>query len=76
VRVVANVRKAALWIGVSERTIRRMCDEGKLEGAYQTAHHGKWLIPYKALEKITPCPGELRKIILSEIANLERDPVK
>jgi hypothetical protein len=75
--MVLNISKAAQWLGKSERTIRLLCKDGKLEGAYQVSgYQGMWLIPISALEKITPCPDWLKEVIFANIANLKRVPVK
>lgn len=48
--------KFAALVGFSERQVRTWCAEGKLEGAYQFQHNGKWLIPITALERIRRPP--------------------
>lgn len=54
---VIGTAKAAKWWGVSEESMRRLCREGKLMGAYQPAgYQGKWLIPVETLELLRPCP--------------------
>lgn len=56
---VVNVGTAALWLGVSERTITRLCREGRL-AAYQPAGFaGRWLVYTSSLEAIRPCPKDL-----------------
>jgi len=55
---VVGTFKASLWLGVSERTIRRLCRDGKLEGAYQpSGFQGSWLIPLEALQAIRSVPA-------------------
>lgn len=50
---------AARWTGFSERQVRTWCEQGRLEGAYQFAYGGKWLIPITTLKNICSCPPEL-----------------
>lgn len=57
---VVGTAKAAKWTGLSEKRIRELCQQGRLEGAYQFAYGGKWLIPTSTLENICSCPPELR----------------
>ena len=57
---VVGTAKAAKWTGISERRIRELCEQGRIEGAYQFARNSKWLIPAATLEKICPCPESLR----------------
>jgi hypothetical protein len=65
---VIGAAKAAKWLGLSEETVRKLCREGKLEGAFQPAgYQGKWLIPVEALEAIRACP-EWLQIDLSNVA--------
>ena len=67
-RGVVNTYKAALWLGISEESVRRLCRQGKLEGAFQPAgYQGKWLIPGSALEAIRACP-EWLMVDLSDVA--------
>ncbi len=47
-----GVTKAAKLIGFSDRQVREWCKDGKLEGAYQFQHNGKWLIPLSTLDRI------------------------
>lgn len=56
---VVSTAKAAKWTGLSEKRIRELCQLGRLEGAYQFAYGGKWLIPTTTLERIRPRPPEL-----------------
>ena len=57
---VVNTYKASLWLELSEESVRRLCRDGKLEGAFQPAgYQGKWLIPVEALEAIRACPPSL-----------------
>ncbi len=56
---VIGTAKAAKWTGFSEKRIRELCQLGRLEGAYQFAYGGKWLIPTATLERIRPRPPEL-----------------
>lgn len=56
---VVGTAKAARWTGLSERRIREMCEQGRIEGAYQWEPGCKWLIPTATLEKVRPCPLEL-----------------
>ncbi len=59
---VVSTHKAALWLGLSEETVRRLCRQGKLKGAFQPAgYQGKWLIPVKALEAMHAQPEWLIK---------------
>ena len=54
---VVGTAKAALWLELSEETVRRLCRMGKLAGAYQPAgYQGKWLVPTATLEAIRVCP--------------------
>lgn len=54
---VIGTAKAALWLDLSEETLRRLCRTGKLPGAYQPAgYQGKWLVPVETLEAIRVCP--------------------
>ncbi len=58
---VIGTAKAALWLGLSERTVRDMCAKRRLEGAYQpNGYASKYLIPVATLERICPCPEQLR----------------
>jgi len=53
--------KAAKWLGLSERAVRAMCANKRLEGAYQpNEYNGKWLIPTVTLEKKRPRPEWLQ----------------
>ncbi len=55
---VIGTAKAALWLELSEETVRRLCRLGKLSGAYQPAgYKGKWLVPVKALRDIRQTPA-------------------
>ncbi len=56
---VIGTAKAAKWTGLSERRIRELCQQGRLQGASQFAYGGKWLIPTATLERIRPRPPEL-----------------
>lgn len=56
---VVGTAKAAKWTGLSERRIRELCQLRRLEGAYQFAYKGKWLIPTATLERIRNRPPEL-----------------
>lgn len=57
---VVSTYKAALWLGLSEEIVRRLCRQGKLEGAFQPAgYQGKWLIPIRTLEAIYAPSEEL-----------------
>lgn len=42
-RVYCAVSDAAELRGVSERRIRKLCEQGRIEGAYKCS--GVWLIP-------------------------------
>ncbi len=54
---VIGTAKAALWLELSEETVRRLCRNGKLAGAYQPAgYQGKWLVPVETLASIRECP--------------------
>ena len=54
---VIGTAKAALWLGVSEETVRRYCRDGRLEGAYQPGGYQKmWLVPVATLSAIRECP--------------------
>ena len=54
---VIGTAKAALWLELSEETVRRLCRTGKLAGAYQPAgYQGKWLVPVATLSAIRECP--------------------
>jgi hypothetical protein len=54
---VIGTAKAALWLNMSEETIRRYCREGKLSGAYQPGGYGgMWLVPVATLEATKACP--------------------
>ncbi len=44
---------AARRLGVSERTVRRMCERGQLSGATQFGYSCTWLIPPAALDSLT-----------------------
>lgn len=59
---------AERWLGYkSDRNITRMCNQGKLPGAYQPGgDKGTWFIPVEALEAIRPCPPAL----LSELSEM------
>lgn len=75
--MIVNVKKAALWLGQSERNIRELCKKEKFKGAYQSAgYSGQWAIPLEALEAICPCPDELRDAIFADLAKSKRGPVK
>lgn len=65
-RPAVGTAKAARWTGLSERAIRRNCQLGRVEGAYQLAFSSKWLIPVPTLEQMCPCPEELRPVIYGE----------
>lgn len=57
---VVSTYKAALWLGLSEETVRRLCRQGKLKGAFQPAgYQGKWLIPITTLHTICASSDEL-----------------
>lgn len=54
---VVGTAKAALWLEMSEESVRRMCRKGRLKGAYQPAgYQGKWLVPMATLSTIRTCP--------------------
>ncbi len=54
---VVGTAKAALWLDMSEETVRRLCRNGKLSGAYQPAGYGgKWLVPVTTLSAVRACP--------------------
>jgi hypothetical protein len=54
---VIGTAKAALWLELSEETVRRLCRTGKLSGAYQAAgYRGMWLVPVDTLEAVRACP--------------------
>jgi len=60
--------KAAAWLGLSEETVRKLCRQGKLEGAFQPAgYQGKWLIPTATLEAIRARPGSTETTDLTEV---------
>ncbi len=60
-RGIVNTYKTSLWLGVSEESVRRLCREGKLKGAFQPAgYQGKWLIPVETLEAVRACLEWLR----------------
>lgn len=64
---VVGTAKAALWLELSEETVRRLCRTGKLKGAYQPAgYQGKWLVPVGTLASIRACPVWLTD--LTEVA--------
>jgi DeoR/GlpR family transcriptional regulator of sugar metabolism len=63
-----NTSKAARWLGVSERTVRRLCEAQRLKGSYQFSHYGHWLIPVSALEAFKPCPEDLHTEIMSALS--------
>lgn len=45
-----GVTKAARWLGVDPRTVRRMIHRGQLPGAYNYGRDCKWFIPIEALD--------------------------
>ncbi len=54
---VVGTAKAAVWLGLSEETVRKLCRERKLEGAFQPAgYQGKWLVPSATLSAIRARP--------------------
>ncbi len=55
---VVNTVKAAKWLGISERHVRRMADQGRFPGAYQKTgmRYSHWLIPIKALKRVRARP--------------------
>lgn len=54
-----NVKKAARWLGIPERTVTHLCRNGRIEGATQYAgFSGKWLIPISGLQKMRTDPAE------------------
>ena len=60
---VIGTAKASRWLGLSEATVRRLCRDGKLAGAYQPAGlYGKWLIPTGTLEGIWARPQDLTEV--------------
>ncbi len=57
---VVGTAKAALWLELSEETVRRLCRTGKLAGVYQPAgYRGMWLVPVATLSAIRECPASL-----------------
>jgi hypothetical protein len=64
-----NTSKASKWLGMSDRTIRRLCVRGRLKGAYQpSGYAGHWLVPVSSLQGLKPCPEELQKEIMSALS--------
>jgi hypothetical protein len=67
-RGAVSTHKASLWLGMSEESVRRLCRNGKLKGAFQpSGYQGKWLIPVETLEAVRVCP-EWLIADLSEVA--------
>jgi hypothetical protein len=56
-----SVTTAAALAGKDERTIRRWCVSGKLEGAEQDAFSGHWRIPHACLNKLAGAHPRLRR---------------
>ena len=60
---VVGTAKATKWLGLSEETVRKLCRQGKLPGAFQPAgYQGKWLIPRETLEAIRAQPEGLVRV--------------
>ena len=73
---VIGTAKASRWLGVSERSVRRLCAQGRLPGAYQPAGYaGKWLVPLKALKRLRATPADPSLSALAEGDLWEREPV-
>lgn len=73
---VIGTAKASRWLGVSERSVRRLCAQGRLPGAYQPAgYSGMWLVPLKALQRIRGTPADPSLSALSDEDPREREEV-
>lgn len=67
--VVANEQKRAAWptstvarrLAYSEDAVRRMCESGKLVGAYRSGPGGHWRIPETAIESFFEATRPLRR---------------
>ena len=51
--------EAANRMGVSQKSVRRMCNRGELEGAFQERESGPWHIPLDAVEAWIKASGVL-----------------
>lgn len=58
---ILTVAEAADWLRLSEQTIRRMCDEGDLTGAFRAGDR-QWRIPAASIaEYISRRQAEARR---------------
>jgi predicted site-specific integrase-resolvase len=48
---VVGTAKAALWLGMSEETVRRLCRAGRIKADQPSGYQGKWLISTSELER-------------------------
>ncbi len=51
-KILISPSTAAAALGVSVRTITRMCSDGRLEGAVRVGH--QWRIPSSTIEAFLP----------------------
>ncbi|MGL4609255.1 MAG: hypothetical protein ACRCYY_06145 [Trueperaceae bacterium] len=64
-----NTGKASRWLGISDRSVRRYCERGIIQGARQYGFHSHWLIPLSGLQNIKrDCPEDLKQELLSALS--------